>query len=412
MGKRAAQTPAIQNNAAEPPEKQRDGGFFRTFLREWGRITSTPFYIIFTFIIPCTAFALFSAAFENPMPRELPYVVHDADASPLSRQLIRMAEASPFLKRLEKTDSLAAGAERVREGRAYAVLHIPAGFERDIKRAAAPEAVIYCNTQWLLTSGLVSRALREAAGTLSAGIELRTRMMQGEDPAAAMDKFQPIALEQHPLFNPYLSYRDFLMPPLFFALLNIFFTMITVHAVGVELRRGTAGGWLEAAGGSSVFALFGKLLPHTLLFMLLNACALTWLYRWQQIPFRGDAWTVAWGSLLFILACQSMGFFFPVLTSNQRMAGSLAGFYTGPAFAFAGFTFPAAGMPAAAKVWGMCLPLTWYGRLMLAQASRGAAPAASLTELTALAVMAVAPPLLLFPRFRHLLRDPACWGKM
>ena len=268
------------------PAQHRRGGFWRVAARECGRIASSPFYVLFIFIFPIGAFTVFSIVFLEPVPRKLPVAVHDADATKLSRQLIRMMDATPFVNVIGTVEDMAAGAALVRAGKAYAVVHIPGHFERDAGRADAPAVALYCNTQWLLVSGLVSRSLREAAGTLSAGIDLRSRMMRGEDPAAALERFEPIVLEQHALFNPWLSYRDFLLPPLFIAALQIFVTVMTVSAIGLELKHATAGAWLEAAGGRTAWALLGKLAPYTAMFLLLAALALVWLYRYTGIAFK------------------------------------------------------------------------------------------------------------------------------
>jgi ABC-2 type transport system permease protein len=342
----------------------------------------------------------------------MPVVVCDGDGSALSRQLIRMIDASATLAVTGTVRDTIEGAASIRKGSAYAMVYIPRDLERDVKRGAAPAVVLYYNNQWLLTSGLVYRAAREAVGTLSAGLDVRTRMMKGEGPAEALDRFEPIRTDLHPLFNPNLNYRYFLLPALFPGMLQAFIIMVTVRALGSELKHGTAGEWLAAAGGRPWVAVLAKLLPSGVCFTVLMVFMLAALTRFANVPLYGSLEVILAGSFLFVLAYQSMGFALVAISANLRLANSLAGFYTGPALAFAGITYPALGMPPAAKVWSSCLPLTHYLHLLLEQALRGAPPQASMHALVVLAAFVVVPPVLLMPRLGRLLRDPDCWGRL
>jgi ABC-2 type transport system permease protein len=67
---------------------------------------------------------------------------------------------------------------------------------------------------------------------------------------------------------------------------------------------------------------------------------------------------VSAGQLAMILACSGAGAAFVGLTGNMRMSSSVAGVIAGPAFAFAGQTFPVMAMPFAVRCFAFLLPLT------------------------------------------------------
>ena len=384
----------------------------RVIARELHIIAHSPFCTLFMFVLPVLSFCLIWAVFYEEVPRNLPVVVRDADQSALSRQLVRMLDASPQLAVSAHVNDVEEGAGCIRRGEAYAVFNIPAGFERDIRRADAPPVVLYYNNQSLLVSVLLSRAVREVAGTLSAGIDVRTRMAKGEDPAAALARHEPIAVDQHALFNPNLNYRYFLLPAIFPTMMQVFIIMMAVKAIGGELKHGTAGAWLETAGGRPWVALTGKQLPYTGAFIVMTNFMLALLVRYAGVPLHGSLWVLLVANLLFVLAYQNMGFVMVAVSANLRLANSLSGFYAGPAFAYAGVTYPAIGMPAAARALSASLPLTHYLHVLLQQALRGAPPEASFPRLMAMAAFVLLPPGLLMPRMGRLMRDPQYWGRL
>lgn len=386
--------------------------FYHVVRRELHFISHSPFCTLFVFILPVASFIILWTVFYYEVPRDMPIVVRDGDHSALSRQLVRMAEASGALAVAGTVDDPAEGAAYIRRGEAYAMLYIPADFERDLKRRDAPAAVVYYNNQWLLTSGLISRAVREVVGTLSAGADVRARMLQGAHISQAMERYDPVYIDKHALFNPNMNYRYFLLPALLPTMMQMFIIMMTVRTVGGELKHGTARHWLDAAGRRASVALFGKLFPYTLAFIVMTNFMLALLVRFASVPFYGDGPTLVLGSVLFVLAYQSMGFAFAVLAANLRLANSLAGFYAGPAFAFAGITFPLAGMPLAAKCWSYSLPLTHYLNVMLQQALRGAPPEASFPSLAALCAFVLLPPALLLGRLNRVALDARYWGRL
>lgn len=401
---------SMSDPAAEQGSGPSSGGFWRVMIRELRILAGDPLYFFLLVILPVGAMVLFVVVFTNPIPRDAPVLVCDEDHSELSRKLTRMMDASATLRVTGTVLDMQEGTRAIRTGKAYALLFIPKAWERDILHGDSPAVTIFYNNQWLLVSGVISRAARDVAAAMSLGTEIKFRMAQGELPDIAFSKADPIRADVHVLFNPGLSYRDYLIPALFATLLQAFITMITVRSIGTELRKGTMLEWLAAAGGRTWLAVAGKLFPHTVFFVAMMMFSYMLQVNVLHIPIRGYAWVLALASLLYVLAYQAMGFFFIGFFGNFRLAGSMAGFYCGPAFAFAGVTYPYIGMPLFAKVWGCGLPLTYYVSLMFQQILRGSPPQASAGSVGAIFLFVVIPPLLVWPRFRRLMRDPACWG--
>lgn len=386
-------------------------GLVNVIRRELRRIGSRPLYPLLLVVLPLASFGLLWTIFSAGVVKNLPMAVVDLDHSPLSRRLVRMVDASPTLTVSQRALNGLEAEQLLLSGTVYGALLIPADFERSVLRGAPAAVTLYRNSQLLLPSSVIRRDAMAVVTTLSAGIEIQAREARGEAPAQALERFEPIRIERHALFNPWLNYLYFLVSSLLPAMLQIFVLVAAVHAVGVELKDGTGRAWLDAAGGSTVRAIAGKLLPYSVGFLLVAGFMLTLILRFMGVPLHGDLTTVTIATLLFILAYQGLGVLLAAWFANLRLATSAAAFLATPAFAFVGITFPASAMPPHAAAWGALLPLTHYLRLLVEQVMRGAPPAASLPELAALAAFALLTPLLAGPRLARVLADPAYWGR-
>lgn len=364
--------------------------------REWGRFLATPRLWLLVVAAPVLLVALLLAVFIERTPLSLPLVVVDLDGSPLSRALVQRLDAAPALRVIPHAD-LSAAAAALRRGEAYAVLAVPFGLEGEILAGRAPRLQLYYNRQMMTAGNLVLREVRTVAATVGAGLGLA----RGVAPA--------VTAELHPAFNPGLDYARFLALPLALAVLHIAIVVVAVDVTGRELREGSAGAWLDRAGGRVLPALLGKLLPYALWFTLLGLGLLWLLDRMLGLAPAGSGLLRALGWSLLVLACLGLGSVLVALCGNLRMATSVASLLVSPAFAYAGLTFPATAMPGFAALWSMLLPLSHGLAAHAQQTAMGAPATTTLPHLLALAGFALLP-LLLRRRWHRLLSDPAAWG--
>ena len=366
--------------------------------REWRRFAATPRLWWLVLILPLLLPGLLVAIFAERAPQHLPVAVLDYDDSPLSREFHRALAATPGLAAQRHVPDLALAGAAVRRGEAYAIIAIPPEFGRDILRAGQPRVQLYFNRQTTTAGNIVLRDVRTAVGTLGVGIGLT----QGVLPAVLM--------ETHPLYNPGLDFARFLALPLAVAVLHVLLVVIAIDVTGRELRESSAGEWLAAAGGRTVTALLGKLLPYAAWFLLYGPVILWLLVRLLGLEVRGSPglWLAGWAAL--IAACMGLGVFLVGVIGNLRMATSVASVLISPAFAYSGMTFPAVAMAGFAAFWSFALPLGHFLNLQAGQLALGAPAQAALGHIGWLLLFALLP-LTCARRWRRLLREPAAWGR-
>ncbi len=386
-------------------------GLMRVARRELRRIGSRPLYPMLMFVLPLASFALLWIIFSSGTVKNLPIAVIDQDESALSRRLVQMLDNSPSLTVSRRVTSGQAAEQLMLTGDVYGAVLIPKDLARDVYRRTPAVVTIYRNSQFMLPSGLIRRDAITAVSTLSAGIEINQRMARGATPDQARDQFEPIRTDTRALFNPWLNYIYFLVSSLLPTMLQIFIIVTSVHAVGVELKDGSGLEWFDAAGGRVAAAVAGKLLPYTVAYAALAMFMLFLTLKFMGVPLNGDLPTLVAGTLLFVLACQSLGLALAACFANLRLATSAAAFLSAPAFAFVGLTFPTSAMPVFASTWSMLLPLTHYLRILVEQMMRGAPPSVSLPELSILAGFAFLIPLLVRSRLARVMSDERFWGR-
>ncbi len=387
---RSSVDPRIQPTGRTPHPP----GILRVLRRELSDLAHSRTPVLLMLVLPLLSFGLLWAIFSQGTPSDLPVAVCDLDGSSLSRRLVRMIDATPSMEVAFRVTTPAEGERLLERGKSYALILLPKDLEHDGARGRAPAVVGYTNAQWILPASLIGRELRAVTTA-----------------AADRSQLEPIRIHTVALFNPQLNYLFYLVTALLPTMLQIFIAVLAVHVVGRELKEGSAGDWLVAAGGSAARAVIGKFLPYTVGFTLIGLFMITLVYRYLGTPLRGSATTIVLGTLLFVLAYQTMGLLIIVWARSLRLGTSAVAFYTSPAFAFVGTTFPTMAMPAFAQAWGALLPLSHYLRLLVEQGSRGARWSASVPELFALLAFVVIATACALPRLKRVGPDPESWGR-
>ena len=149
-------------------------------------------------------------------------------------------------------------------------------------------------------------------------------------------------------------------------------------------------------------ALFGKILPYTILFLFVLGLSDIVLFSVLEMPLRGDRLLLVCGGILFVLACQFLGTLFALILRPTATAISIGALFAAPAFGFMGIGFPRLGMNFFAYHWGQLLPGTWYLMVRVDQTVRGTPVDLSLQPLLSLLALMLILLLLVFLRLTVL----------
>lgn len=356
------------------PRRALRPGFGLVFRRELGWLRRRPFLLALTTILPLALMALLMGIFSAGLATRLPVAVLDLDGSALSRAVIRAVDATPDVAVSQRVSDLGEGRALILSGRIHGLLLLPQNLERDVTAGRRPEVVFFYNTQRLTAGNLALRGVSNAVPTVAAGIRIALRTAQGEHMDAAQADLTPIPVQTHALFNPTLNYTHFLLAALLPSLLQIVAVTATAYSVGLDVETPHRLRILRRLGGGLWPALAGKLLPYTLILLMVLGLADSVLFGVFEMPLHGDRGLLLLAAVLFILACQLLGTLLALVLRPMGSAISIGALLTAPAFGYMGIGFPRIAMNGFAQGWGALLPGTWFLTARIDQSLRGTPP--------------------------------------
>ncbi len=339
--------------------------------REIQRMSSRGLYIFAVLIFPILTILFFGSLFREGIPTKMPIAIVDLDNTAISRKVTRNIDVTPLSRVTAHLQSETEAMSQLRSGDIYGFVVLPRNFQADILTSKQPVVSYYYHNGLLIAGGLMQNDLTLILHTLSSGINLQKREAMGQSEAFIMSQVQPIQVSTHQLFNPTANYSVYISTIVLPIMLQLFILMITVYAIGIEIKERTSREWLKLSNKSIVIALTGKLLPYTIEFFIVMMFQNFMLYKVMQIPVQtGIGWLMA-SSFLFVLTYQAIGVFCIGLLPLMRHSLNLAAFYGILALTLCGFSFPIESMPSVFQYWAAGFPVRHFMHIFQSQILAG-----------------------------------------
>lgn len=320
-------------------ETKQRGAFYEVVKRELIRMTSRRLYLgvciglpLFCIFFMCTIFG--SGEMEN-----IPVGIVDMDQTATSRQLVRTISTVPTAKVTNYYPDQIAAREAVQRKDIYAYFVIPNNFESNLLGGREASLPYYYHFA-LLSVGV---ELYDNFASALASVALSPIVVAGVSAGSTSESIEsaivPVNVQAHPLFNPALDYSIYLTNPFFFVLFQVLIILITMYILGSEIKFKTADDWLKTADMNIFVAVVGKLLPYTVIFIIMGIFANYAVFGLMDIPMSSGFLPINLATALFIIATQAFAVFifslFPALSiimSIASMVGSLGATLSGVTF--------------------------------------------------------------------------------
>lgn len=365
--------------------------FKEVAVREIQRVFRNPVYIIATVGIMTFLYVFFFSFMGEGAPQSLPIGVVDHDHSNISRRLIREVNTTPYVDIRQQYTSFEEARDAMQRGKIYAFFVIPENFYADILAFQQPKMSFYMNQAYLMGGSLSMKELTTMANLAPAAVQRELFRARGYNDKTIMGLIQPVVVDSHLIGNPYLNYPSYLLTTVFPGILGLIVLLITTYSIGVELKNKTSRQWLKTAGKSYWTALAGKLLPHTLLYIIIYMVGVFLMFFVFRFPMEGSLAFYMLGAVVFILTMQCLGVFFigvmPVISTGL----SLAILYGILAVTMSGFTYPLEYMPPAIQGLAVLFPMRSFYLFTLDTAMLGLPIAHTAKYLLMIAVFMLLP---------------------
>lgn len=345
---------------------------YNTILRELRLMIARPLYIFSTVAVMIISVVFYLSLMHRGAPEKMPIVVVDHDCSSISRRVIHELNATPSVTILQVAPTYSEARDRMQRGDIFGILEIPDHFYADLASQRQPKVRFYVSYAYTMGGTTAYKQLLTLTNLINGAFLQQVLKLKGMSEYHIMDIVQPVAIDAHMLYNPYGNYPVYLATTLLPGTLGVIILMMTVFSIGFELKNSTTPQWLKTAEGSYLRAMVGKMLPYSILFVLLGLGVLIILYGWLQFPHQGSIILLSVNMILYVLAMQCFGVIliglFPVLR-DAVSASALLGMMS---FTMSGFTFPNMAMLSFVRSVSYLFPLRHYYLVFVNDAILGA----------------------------------------
>ena len=296
-------------------------------------------------ILPVATSSFMVDLFSAEIIQHVPIGIVKQDRSQLSDEIAMALKADPVLEVALECEDRSECEHAVVRGELQAFIVLPYDMERRALRLESPVIPVYSSGQNYLTNTFAIKEIRSVISTI--GSNLFTKQMD-----------DPVQVEIKSVGNNSGNYQGFLGLGLVTAIFHLAGILAAVYLFSFPFRDHRVREFLAAAGGSRVILGAATSIPLIAIQWLSMMAVYAYAHK-ALAPMTFDEFiVVSAGQLAMLLACSGAGAAFVGITGNMRMSSSVAGVIAGPAFAFAGQTFPVMAMPFAVRCFAFLLPLT------------------------------------------------------
>ncbi len=366
--------------------------------REVHQMFARPLYMFASVGVMLLSTFFFLTLMRRGSAEKMPIAVVDLDQTSISRRLCHEMQATPSVDICLITSSYPEAREAMQQGHVYGIFVIPDGFYDDLVAFKRPKMDFYVTNAYTVGGNTAYKQMLTMVNLTSGAFQREVLRKKGLPDDVIMHRIQPLTIEGHMIANPWGNYSVYLVSTILPGILGLICIMLTIFAIGYELKMRTSREWLRTAGGNYTVAMIGKLIPYTVIYLVLGIGCHLILYRFAGFPVYGSHSRLLFGLLLYIMAMEAMGIFLIGCLPTLRDAISIGALYSMLGFSLSGFTYPVMNMLPPVQALSYLEPLRHYyliyvnEALMCAPTINSLVPALSLCAFMLLS-LAIAPRL-------------------
>ena len=343
----------------------------KIFIRSVLQIVRRPIYWVAFFVLPLFGFMLLTSLMQEGLPSQVPAAMIDKDGSSLSRKITQNLGGMQMVDLVDDCNSYTEARHLMQKGDIFGFFLIPENFERDLLSGRKPVITFYTNMTYFVPASILFKTFKTTALYTKAGVAMTVMESVGASPREVTPLLLPINIQARGIHNPGLNYAIYLCNSFIPGILELMIFLVTCFSLGQEIKYGTSRKLLDMANGSIVKALFAKLLPQTIIWIVIAIFMESWLFGINGYPVYGSWFWLTLSEIMFVLACQGWAVFFFGVLPNLRLSLSVSALLGILAFSIAAFSFPVESMYGAISIFSWILPVRYNLLIYIDQALNG-----------------------------------------
>ena len=311
---------------------------FYTVFKDHAVIT---FFVFLTLGYP----VVYTYIYSDEVVREVPVAVVDHAQSLLSREFLRMWDATPMVNVVARCHDLEEAKMLMNKKEVYGIMEIPADFSKNIHRGVQAHVSLFCNMGGLLNY----KALVQAASDVSLVMGKQIQV-QGMDYASRIQesiKSSPVTISEVKMFNPQGGFASFIMPAVLILVIqqSLLLGVGTIAGTARDRRRNGlmipanrhyCRSWCIVLGKACLYLLIYFVMAYWVLFVVPRIFNLT------QIACKAELMLFLFP---FLLACTFFAISGSFLSKEREQPFLLFVFTSVPLMFISGISWPREGIP-------------------------------------------------------------------
>ena len=341
--------------------------------KEMTQVVKDEGVLIFFIVVPLVYPLLYSWIYNNEVVHEVPVCVVDQSHSQLSRQFIRMCDASPDVHVKYYAQDLDEAKSLVSRQLVKGVYLIPSSFEGDVYGLKQGVVSVYCDMSLML----IYKAIFQTAQvvTMEMGTELKTKLGGHYTAREEAIASRPLDYDDVPIFSPAGGYGSSILPAVLMLILQ------QTLVLGIGLSAGTARDEnpyrnLIPVGDSrykyTVPIVMGKSMSYFMIFLVMGAwlsMAVPHLFHFPQLA---TGYSLICLMLPYILACIFFGMMVSCTVKYRENVMLIVVFVSVPLLFLTGVSWPQSNIPSYWQGVSWLFPSTFGARAYVRLNSMGA----------------------------------------
>ena len=346
--------------------------------------------LIFFIFVPLVYPLLYSWIYNNEVVREVPVCVVDQSHSHLSREFIRMCDASPDVHVKYYAQDLDEAKSLVSRQLVKGVYFIPRSFAEDVYGLKRGVVSVYCDMSLMLTYKAIFQTAQMV--TMEMGNELKTMLGGHYTAREEAIATRPLDYEDVPIFSPSGGYGSSILPAVLMLILQ------QTLVLGIGLSAGTARDEnpyrsLIPVGDSryehTLPIVLGKSMCYLMIFMVMGAWLSVAVPRLFHFPQLATAGSLLCLMVPYILACTFFGMMVSCTVKYRENVMLIVVFVSVPLLFLTGVSWPQSNIPSYWQGVSWLFPSTFGARAYIRLNSMGADISDVMPELRILWIQAV-----------------------
>ena len=358
--------------------------------KEMTQVVKDEGVLIFFVFVPLVYPLLYSWIYNNEVVREVPVCVVDQSHSHLSREFIRMCDASPDVHVKYYAQDLDEAKSLVSRQLVKGIYLIPSSFAEDVYGLKRGVVSVYCDMSLMLTYKAIFQTAQMV--TMEMGNELKTMLGGHYTAREEAIATRPLDYEDVPIFSPSGGYGSSILPAVLMLILQ------QTLVLGIGLSAGTARDEnpyrsLIPVGDSRYEHTFpivlGKSMCYLMVFMVMGAWLSVAVPRLFHFPQLATAGSLLCLMVPYILACTFFGMMVSCTVKYRENVMLIVVFVSVPLLFLTGVSWPQSSIPSYWQGVSWLFPSTFGARAYIRLNSMGADISDVMPELRILWIQAV-----------------------